>query len=81
MPRRGGWLVDDMDAVRIAALVEYLEERSVEDGLHAAHLIEDGRVEGAVDYAERAGAYALDARLLCRMRDAFVLPACGEDGP
>ena len=81
MPRRGGWLVDDMDAVRIAALVEYLEERAVEEGLHAAHLIEDGRTEDAADYAERAGAYVLDARLLCRMRDALGIPAYGEDAP
>ena len=81
MPRRREWLVDDMYAVRIAALVESLEERAVEDGLHAAHLIEDGRVEGAVDYAERAGAYALDARLLCRMRDALGIPAYEEDAP
>ena len=81
MPRRRQFLVDDMDAVRIAALVESLEERAVEDGLHAAHLVEDGRVEDAVDYAERAGAYALDARLLCRMRDALGIPAYWKDAP
>ena len=80
MPRRRDFLVDEMDAVRIAALVEHLEERAVEDGVHAAHCADDLRVDEAAHYAESAGAYALDARLLCRMRDALGIPAYGEDG-
>lgn len=71
--------LDDTDPVRLAALIEHLEEAAADHGLDACHRAGDGDVERATFLAGAAGAYAADARLLRSMRDALDIPVYEEE--
>lgn len=66
--------IDDLDALRLAVLIEHLEAEAVEHGVSTRQSIDDGNVGDAGTDAEAAVAYATDARLLRRMRVALDIP-------